>query len=206
MKTRRRLAVLLTVALALLACVTINVYFPEAAIKDLSEQIEEEVQKAAEEGEAGSEAGAPEQTQEEPGEETSLLDLVLGVSPAHAQENVPAPEASNPAIRKIIDSRAGRLAALNKFKAQGVIGESNEALVVIRKLDAVEDLRQRAEVQRLVRAENADREQLYKEIAVAKKVDPSQLPKIRQTYAETLRRNARPGDLIQLPDGTWQKK
>ena len=41
--------------LAVAACVTINVYFPEKAIEDLSQQIEDEVQKRAaqiEEGEA----------------------------------------------------------------------------------------------------------------------------------------------------------
>ena len=198
---------MLTVMLALAACVTINVYFPEAAIKDLSEQIEEEIQKAAEEAESGSEAEAPPQeVQGDLREEATLLDLVFGVSLAHAQEAVAAPEISNPAIRKIIESRRARLGALNKFKAMGVIGENKDALVVIRQLDAVKELRERAEVQRLVKAENADREQLYKEIAAAEKVDLSQLPRIRQTYAETLRENARPGEWIQLPDGAWRKK
>ena len=72
--------------LAVAACVTINVYFPEKAIEDLSQQIEEEVQKKAAEIDEGQ---AP---PEEPGKEparggcragnSGLFDSLLGISPA----------------------------------------------------------------------------------------------------------------------------
>jgi uncharacterized protein YdbL (DUF1318 family) len=200
---------LASVALLTAACVTINVYFPEAAVRDLSQKIEDEVAKeAAKQEEAGTDATpetAPEgdrQSRTAPG----LLDLVLGTTPAYAAGEVPDPGVSNPAIRKIIESRAARAAALETFKSQGAIGENNQALVEIVALDAVADLRKRAEVQRLVKAENADREQLYREIAAAQDVDLSQLPRIRETYADTLRDNARPGHKIQMPDGSWKTK
>jgi uncharacterized protein YdbL (DUF1318 family) len=70
----------------------------------------------------------------------------------------------------------------------------------------VPGLKERADVQRLIRDENADREQLYREIAAAKNVELSLLPRIRETYASTLRDNARPGDWIQQPDGAWAQK
>jgi uncharacterized protein YdbL (DUF1318 family) len=57
-----------------------------------------------------------------------------------------------------------------------------------------------------VREENADREQLFREIAAAEGVDLSQLPRIQQTYAETMRRVARPGQWVQQPDGNWVRK
>ena len=41
---------------------------------------------------------------------------------------------------------------------------------------------------------------------VLRNVDLSQIPKIQQTYAATLRDNARPGDWIQTPDGAWKQK
>ena len=87
-----------------------------------------------------------------------------------------------------------------------MIGESNQGLVEVRSLDSLTELKDRAEVQRLVKAENADREELYREIAAAKKVDLSQLPKIRETYASTLREMARSGEWIQMPDGAWKQK
>ncbi len=196
-------------AALVVACITINVYFPEAAIKDLSEQIEEQVAK-----QAGVEEVEPAPTPEpdESGKaglvssEPSYSLLGGGVAFAADREQVAAPEISNPAIRKIIDSRADRLEALQELKATGVIGESKQALVVVRNLEAVTSLRERATVQRLVKAENADREQLFKEIAAAKNVDLAQLPRIRSTYAATLRAKARPGDWIELPDGTWKQK
>jgi uncharacterized protein YdbL (DUF1318 family) len=139
----------------------------------------------------------------------SLLSCILslGATTAYAAEDqVAAPEISNPAIRKIIDSRAARLKAVNDLKAKGVVGESNQALLVVRNLDAIQGLKERAEAQKLIKEENADREQLFKEIAAAKNVELSQLPQIRTTYAEALRENARPGDWIQLPDGNWMQK
>lgn len=191
------------VALAVLtACVTVNVYFPEAEVRDLSKQIEQEVRKQAAEQSGEAPPAAPES--QAPNQGASLLDLLVGATPAMAQ--VAAPEITNPAIRKIIDSRSARFNELRKYFDQGVLGENNKGLVEVRALDAVADLKARADVQRLVRAENTDREELYKEIAAAKNVDLSQLQKIRETYAETLRQNSKAGDWIQKADGSWVKK
>ena len=207
---KRLLALAIGCAAVLVACITINVYFPEAAVKELSQQIEDEVQKKA----AGEATPTPESTptpvaQSDGGAAESLLSYILslGATTAYAaQDQVAAPEITNPAIRKIIDSRAARLDAINALKAEGVIGESNQALLVIRNLDAIQGLKERADAQKLVKDENADREQLFKEIAAAKKVDLAQLPQIQTTYAATLRENAHPGDWIQLPDGSWVQK
>lgn len=209
---KRSIAIGLGCAAVLAACITINVYFPEAAVKELAQQIEDEVQRKA----AGepSPTPVPEPTPTPVAEPTagapeSLLSWVLslGATTAYAaQEEVAAPEITNPAIRKIIDSRAARLEAVNDLKAKGVVGESNQALLVVRNLDAIQGLKERAEAQKLIKDENADREQLFREIAAAKNVELAQLPQIRTTYAEALRENARPGDWIQLPDGSWAQK
>ena len=202
---------LLLAGLAAIACVTINVYFPEAAVKDLSEKIEDAV---AREAAAGADEPKPE---EGSGKEVSWLrstfDRAVGTAlhllapaPVYAQtDEVAAPEISNPAIRKIVQSRAARVRQLNRHKAAGVVGENNRALVEVRQLDALA-LAERAALQRLVKAENADRERMFEEIAAATGTDLSQLPRIRETYAGTLRQKARPGDWIQMPDGTWRRK
>ncbi len=209
---KRRTALLAGVLLLLtLACVTINVYFPEAAIKDLSQQIEEEVARQAAE-KAAREAGRtdapppppPPPPSASPGAPSvGLLDELFGV--AYAQ-GVPAPDVTSPAIRTIIASRAARVGDIDRYKASGVLGENNRALLEVRNLEALPDLKARAEVQKLVRQENADRESLFKEMAAAKGVDLSQIDRIRETYAGTLRDNARKGDWIQGPDGAWKQK
>jgi uncharacterized protein YdbL (DUF1318 family) len=222
MRKRARRYPLFPILLALIVagCVTINLYFPEQEIKDLAGEIEKQVQAKAEvENPSGDEPTTPEvppapvkadgksgtDLQSHSRGSVGLFDILLGVTPAQAQ-GVPEPETTNPAIRKIIESRAARLGEINGYKSSGVVGENNKGDLEIRDLGALSDLRARAEVQKMVRAENADREQLYREIAAAKNIDPSQLDKIRETYAATLRENARPGDWIQTPDGNWKQK
>ncbi|MEM1207542.1 MAG: DUF1318 domain-containing protein [Acidobacteriota bacterium] len=221
------MASVLAVAAFTLACVTINVYFPEAAVKDLSEKIEEAVaREAAKTSDAGAGGGeqsgsfvAADSTAVRPMAEvrrslprdvlTAAVGAVLRLtaSPVSAQDqgSVAAPEISNPAIRKIIESRGARVGDLDRHKASGALGENNRALLDVRDLSALA-LQERAAVQRLVREENADRERMFKEIAAATGAALDQLPQIRRTYAETLRRNAKAGEWIQLPDGAWKQK
>lgn len=202
---------LAALAVVILGCVTINVYFPEAAIQDLAERIEEEVvrEAAATDGASMAPNPRPRRAWRAIWAGTVRTALRLTASPAMAQQpsanTVPAPAVTNPAIRAIIESRAARLDDLNALKAQKVVGESNEGLVEIRDLASLE-LRERANAQRLVKAENDDREALYREIAAATNVDLKQLPQIRKTYAGTLHANAKPGELIQLEDGRWVEK
>lgn len=209
MRPTRTLALAAPSLAILCACLTINVYFPEAAIRDLSRQIEEEVRRQAATMPAPPAPEAPDSDPAETPDEAprSLLEGLLGVTEARAQESeVPAPGVSSPAIRRIIASRAARVAELDRYKRMGVIGENKDGLVEPRNLETLADLKARAEVQRLVKAENADREELFREIAAAKGVDLSQLPRIRETYAATLRDRAKPGDWIQAADGTWKQK
>ncbi len=216
-------ATLLIAAFTVIACATINVYFPEAAVTDLSEKIEDAVEReAAQSEEDGAEPpGAGQPGAGETGEAASFEDaswlrsafdvavgtaLRLTAPTVYAQtDEVAAPEITNPAIRKIIQSRAARVRRLNGYKSSGAVGENNRALVEVRRLDAL-PLQERAAVQKLVRAENADRERMFKEIAAATGTDLSQLPQIRTTYAATLRQKARTGDWIQMPDGSWRQK
>jgi len=201
------------IAFAALACVTINVYFPEAAVKELAVQIEEAVeQQAQDEAQEGDAAASPEgaSTTEQ---NVRLLGVwakdflahLAGAAPVYAQGDVVTPDISNPAIRTIIESRAKRAPELRKYKDRGTVGETNKALVEVRSLDGLE-LRERAEVQRLMKAENTDRETMFKEIAAATGVDLAQLPQIQETYAETIRQKAKKGDWIQQPDKSWKQK
>jgi uncharacterized protein YdbL (DUF1318 family) len=216
MSRRNKLVLTSLIVLGLGACVTINVYFPEAEIEDLSERIEEEVARQAAKTEEGETEAPPSAGSEgEPGGEEgqssslapagSFFDALLGVRPAYAAD-VEDPGISNPAIEKIIDSRAKRVDALKRFKDIGIIGEANDGTLAVRDLSKVEDLRERARVQKLVREENQDRQALYREIAKAKDLEPSQIPRVAATYAETLRQRAAKGHWIQLENGNWERK
>jgi uncharacterized protein YdbL (DUF1318 family) len=130
---------------------------------------------------------------------------VLSINSFAQTDEVAAPEITNPAIRKIIQSRVARVTELNNYKVLGYLGENNKAIVEILRSDAI-PLQERAVVQELIRAENADRERMFEEIADATGMDLSHLPRIRETYAITLRENALTGDWIQMPDGSWKQK
>lgn len=210
MKNTAVLALGLVVA-SLIACVTINVYFPEAAVRDLAVQIEDAVQERAQEETQAAPAEAPPEVSllrglSGPRKALGLLASLVGGLPAQAQSSeVADPAVSNPAIRKIIESRGKRAPELRQAKSQGLVGEGKDALVVIRSLDSL-GLKERADLQKMVKAENADRETMFKEIAAATGAELSQLPQVQATYAETLRAKAKAGDWIEMPDGTWKQK
>ena len=196
------------------ACITINVYFPEAAVKDLSQKIEEavvqEAERASDEAPEDASSSGTHAASSEPTLAARWRAAVLPTlaawtaSPLQAAE-VAGPAVTNPAIRKIVESRGRRLPEILPFKTSGVLGENKDALLEIRDLASLA-LKDRAVVQRLVKDENADRERMFKEIAAATGADLSSLSQIQATYAETLRENASPGDWIQMPDGGWKQK
>ena len=129
--------------------------------------------------------------------------VTLSTHPVASAASAQNPDMTNPAIKKFVDSRIARLPSIDKYKAQGIIGENNQASVEIRGTDAVKDPKDREEVERLVREENADRTMQFAETAKAQKEDVS---KIREQYAQTFRDRAKAGEWIQLPDGVWKKK
>jgi len=127
---------------------------------------------------------------------------VLGAIPARAAA-AQNPDMTNPAIKKIVDARIARLPAVDKAKASGVVGESNQGFLEIRSVEAVKDQKERDEVQSLVNDENSDRHRQFAEVAKAEKADVS---KIQERYAQTFRDRAKAGEWIQLADGVWKKK
>ena len=213
-RTPWRALALAVAGVSAMACITINVYFPEAAVRDLSEKIEEAVAEEAAKAVSGEAADSADSASLRSAEPVSILDhlraeivprlLAATASDVYAQ-TVASPEISNPAIRTIIESRGQRLPQLQPFKSSGALGENNQALLEIRDLSSL-GLQDRAQAQKLVKAENADRERMFKEIAAATGTDLSQLPKIRETYAATLRSHAEKGEWIQMPDNSWKQK
>ena len=128
--------------------------------------------------------------------------LIL-VSNAQAQEadiNV-----SNPGIRALKDSIKARSAAIMPFMDRGNIGIAQDGLLAIRSTEGL-NLKERAETQQLVDAENRDRENLYAEIAKANGFQKESIAKIKTIFAKSWLDQARPGWWIQDGPGNWKKK
>jgi uncharacterized protein YdbL (DUF1318 family) len=180
------------------ACVTVNIYFPAAAVERAADQIVKETWGAPVE---------PAKPQLQPQSmkrfSPSRLALISFVSEAHAQEadiNV-----SNPAIRAIKDSIKARSEAIKPFMDRGNIGIAQDGLLSIRNAEGL-NLKERAETKQLVDAENRDRENLYAEIAKANNIPKENLPKIKSIFAKSWLDQARPGWWIQDGQGNWKKK
>ena len=89
-------------------------------------------------------------------------------------------------------------------EAGRVIGFTGDALVAVRD-DSKVGLKQRTQLKKLVAAENADRNAMYKSIAKANG-HPEWEPDVRKTFARTWVEQAASGWWYQNADGKWQQK
>lgn len=188
--------VFLTVFLAS-ACVTVNIYFPAAAVERAADQIVKETW-----GGPAAPAKSAEPQSWNPRAWTRIASVSF-VSEAQAQEadiNV-----SNPAIRALKDSIKQRSGAIKPYLDKGNVGIGQDGLLAVRNNDGL-DLKARAEVKQLVDAENRDRESLYAEIAKANGIPASNIPKIKSIFAKSWSDQAQSGWWIQDGGGNWRRK
>ena len=203
----------LKIALASLlvaACVTINVYFPAAAADKAADQVINDITG----GGAKSGTTTPPQSNLVPqrkGSEPNFLVAAFGnalyalVPSANAQDAEAALNVSSPAVTRIKQSMSARFGEMEKFFASGAIGLTKDGLVDVRDLNAVA-LPDRATVKRLVSEDNADRAQLYAEIAKASN-HPEWEADIKKSFAKRwVATGAKPGWYYQGEDGSWKQK
>jgi uncharacterized protein len=178
------------------ACVTVNIYFPAAAVERAADEIVKETWGNRTES-------VP---KEQPRSQLSTAREIVSVTfvdEAFAQEadiNI-----SNPAIRALKDSIKNRSGSIKPFMDRGNVGLTKEGLLTVRTTDGL-SLKERAEVQQLVDAENRDRESLYLEIAKANNFPLESVAKIRSIFARSWVEQAQSGWWIQDAQGNWQKK
>jgi len=184
------------------ACVTINVYFPAAAADKAADQIIDKVTSGS--------GATPPQSFHMPEPTTSAILLAAVGQALHAM--VPAANAqgaetldvSSPAITRITSSMANRWGEIEKFFASGAIGLTNTGNVEVRDINSVA-LPDRATVKRLVAEDNADRAQLYSEMAKANN-HPEWEGDIRKSFARRWVAKAKAGWYYQDDGGAWKQK
>lgn len=95
---------------------------------------------------------------------------------------------------------------IDRFKALGVIGENNTGGITLLDLEKVEKA-QRAFVENLVKEENEDRTIImHRVIETNEDLSEDDWPRVQKMFAALNRDKARPGEMIQLDNGTWIKK
>jgi uncharacterized protein YdbL (DUF1318 family) len=188
MKRLTRGLILLAIG-AVVSCVTINIYFPAEEIRGVADRIVDEVY-----GEPAKPATKP---AEQPG--SSFL-RIFTPTVAYAAQNV---DVSTPEIRAIRADMKTRFDQLTPYLDSGHVGITRDGLLEVRTADGL-DMKARAEVNRLVKAENQDRLRLYKEISTANGF-PDKADEVQAIFAESWRDKARAGWYLQGDKG-WQKK
>lgn len=196
-------------SLGLAACVTINVYFPAAAVEQAADKVISEVTGGAApttwlRGPASPDRAA-----------TSLIELpmlalgkvlyaVVPAAQAQAEANI---DISTSEIRAVTESMKARFAQLKPFFVSGAVGLTNDGRIELRDQSLV-SLAERAIVRRLIAEDNKDRDTLYLEIAKANK-HPEWEPDIRKIFSRRwveAKTGAEAGWYYQDADGAWVQK
>jgi len=188
---------------ALVGCVTINVYFPEAAAQKAADQFIGTVLDNA--------APAPTPKNDEPapppkkGSQPSamlLVDLLIPAAYAADTPNLRIQTATTEAIQGRMQARFHD--TLAPLFNSGALGFTQDGLVAVRDAGKV-PLDQRAGLNAAVADENRDRNALYREVANANN-HPEWESQIRSTFAKGWIERARPGWYYQDSAGAWKQK
>lgn len=196
----KKTAFFIPLVFAVISCVTINVYFPAAAVEKAADKIVDEVW--------GGQDKKPEKKKEDGKEgllrgRIVLAGLTIGLPEAGAQEadiNV-----TTPGIRAIKGSIRQRAASIKPYLNSGNVGITNDGLLKVRSTSGLK-LKDKARLNRLIKSENRDREALYKEIAKANNISADKVPAIKKLFARSWINKARKGWWIQGPGGSWSQK
>ena len=183
------------------ACVTINVYFPEAAAVEAADRIIDKVQ--GEDADSTTSIVHPGKPRDVP----VLLALAHGVvsfliSDANAQGNVDFDKPS-PEKQALENSLTTRFPPLRPYLNSGAIGLTDAGLLEFRDRNLV-PLKDRNSVVQLVAAQNNDWNALYAEIAKLNG-HPEWQDSIRRTFAERWVAKADSGWYYR-EGGVWKQK
>ncbi len=191
--------------LFLTACVTINIYFPAAAAEKVADQIIQEIQQEGDRPETKQSPETSPQSRSAPENWHNKALVWVGygldflIEPVHAAANL---DINSPDIRRIKARMQQRFSSLKQAYDQGWIGIKNDGYLITR---AGVPLSQRNRVNKLVAAENSDRQQLYQAIANANG-HPEWTSQIQQTFAKRWISHAHSGWWYQRSNGQWVQK
>ena len=183
------------VTIALAACLTVNVYFyPSEEVDQTAKRIIEDIR-----GTAMPENDLKEAPKKE-GAESQGWHLT-GIAHAAGKETT----VSSPAIDALKAKIKKRFDALKPYFNAGAIGEGNDGLVAIRDASVL-PMKDRANLNRIVKEENGDRQTLYELVAKELGVEAKDLPKVRRSFAEQWQGFARKGWWVQDGAGNWSRR
>lgn len=204
--------------LAACAIITVNVYFPEKAVKEAYKSLDDMLLQQGEEKPASDGKPAEQKPAPDAGPQSRLFERLPSfalVGEAFAAENYADQLAieisSMPEVLTAYDEMKARLPQLDALRDRGVVGETNQGLVSVH-----DKGKATPQDEALVKAENGNRKIVITAMAKAilklnkqpesKAAIGQVLPKAAATYADAKREAAKPGWWMQLANGRWVQK
>ena len=197
----------LLISFSIISCVTINIYFPAAAAEEAAEKIVDEVLNIdpADQKITPQSFNQPSNYRQiqQSDHKLSLINIVdFFIPQAHAaQANLSIETAK---IRSLRNNMRKRQSKLKSYYNAGTIGFTHNGLISIvpgKSLSA----KHKSMASKLIKSENNDRKNLYKEIANANG-HPEWQADIQKTFSQTWINKISSGWMYQTASGKWQKK
>lgn len=170
------------------ACVTVNVNFPESAVQQATDDYVKELYRAKDRDKSG-----------KPADDSSTSSFRFEIfASAHAAE--PRLKLDSPKASAIQKRLAANLDKVLKYKRMGLLGESKDGMLVVRKEPKLKDMAD--DLKKTVTTENAARKELYSEVASSNQVPEGVIEK---SFARSFQAES-PSSTWVESDGNWEQK
>jgi hypothetical protein len=157
--------------LFMVACITINIYFPAEKVESAAKEIVNEIRGTVENNE----------------KQSLLLKTFLALSCSYAFADE-ITEVSNPTIRALKERMKTRFAQMKPYYHKGMLNEGDDGNVIIKSTEGL-GLKETRDLKNFVSAENDDRQTLYEEVAKALKIDAVQINQVAEIFAKEWQRS-----------------
>ena len=163
----------LFVLVVIVACVTINIYFPAEKVESVAGEIVQDIR-----GKGTKNEKEPLKDKQSALMKKTMMALLVPMVWADEVTNV-----SNPTIRALKEKMKTRYNQMKPYYQKGNLKEGDDGYVSIENTGGL-GLKEKRDLKGLSEAENADRQQLYKEVAKALNIDSSQITRVAQIFSK----------------------
>ena len=163
----------------IVACVTINIYFPAEKVKSVAKDIVKDIR-----------GGEKNRTDDISKDQTSFIENTVSfMSPSIAFAD-DVTSVSNPTIRALKERMKQRFRRLKPYYQKGLLKEQDNGYVKLVNTKGL-NLKQKRDIKSLLKAENADRHELYLAVARAMNINPSDVGKVARIFAEQWKKSVK---------------
>jgi uncharacterized protein YdbL (DUF1318 family) len=179
-------------------CMTLNVNmnFPDSAVQKATDDYVRDLYRAKTKPHDTENADPAKTTPEKP----SAWNFI---PKAYADDSIGF-KVNTPKSLEIRNHMAARIQDVLQLKRSGVLGETNDGLLKIKKVSKLKKLQDKAES--IVSAENQDRTELYQEVLSANGLSEARMPSVRASFARSFQSESPSGTWVQGTDGSWSQK